>query len=346
MYHSFLTIFIPALIAFISTIIGIKFVINYFSESGIVATDRNKPNKPTLPTSLGIPVVVGFGIGLMSYIFGASFNLYIPVTSLEYLFATILAVSIVSFVGFIDDINVKRAPVKTTGMVDTRKGLKQWQKPLLTLIGAIPLIAINAGTSTINLPFFGPVAFGIFYPLIIVPLALAFGANAFNLLEGFNGIASGSATMLAIAMFIYSIYFGTYFGALVSAILVAVFVAALLFNKYPAIMLPGDSFTYFAGAALITTMIIGNMESFGVIIFIPWIIEFILHAKKRFDVSDLGILEKDGTFKAPYGKKIYSFTHLGMNLFKGKEYQITTFIWAIDLLFIIIGFGMKFVHLL
>ncbi len=346
MYHSFLTIFIPALIAFISTVIGINFVMGYFSESGIVATDRNKHDKPTLPTSLGIPVAVGFGIGLMSYIFGASFNLYIPVTSLEYLFATILAVSIVSFVGFIDDINVKKAPVKTTGMVDTRKGLKQWQKPLLTLIGAIPLIAINAGTSTINLPFLGPVAFGIFYPLIIIPLALAFGANAFNLLEGFNGIASGSATMLAIAMFIYSIYFGTYFGALVSAVLVAVFAAALLFNKYPAVMLPGDSFTYFAGAALITTMIIGNMESFGVIIFIPWIIEFILHARKRFDVSDLGVLENNGTFKAPYGKKIYSFTHIGMNLIKGKEYQITTFIWAIDLLFIIIGFGMKFIHLL
>ena len=318
----------------------------YFSESGIIATDKNKHNKPSLPTSLGIPVAAGFGIGLLSYVFGASFNLYIPVTSLESLFATILTVALVSFVGFLDDINVKNIAVKTTGMMDTRKGLKQWQKPILTLMCAVPLVAINAGTSTIMLPFVGAVDFGIIYPLVIIPLALAFGANAFNLLEGFNGIATGSATMLSLAMFIYSIYFGTYIGAILSAVLLAVFIAALLFNKYPAKVLPGDSFTYFAGASIITTMIIGNMESFGVIIFIPWILEFILHAFKLFDVTDLGVLQKDGSFKPPYGKKIYSLTHLGMNLIKGKEYQITAFVWSISALFILLGFGLKLAHFL
>ena len=346
MYHSFITIIVPAVIAFVFTLLGIFFIMGYFSESGIIATDKNKHNKPSLPTSLGIPVAAGFGIGLLSYVFGASFNLYIPVTSLESLFATILTVALVSFVGFLDDINVKNIAVKTTGMMDTRKGLKQWQKPILTLMCAVPLVAINAGTSTIMLPFVGAVDFGIIYPLVIIPLALAFGANAFNLLEGFNGIATGSATMLSLAMFIYSIDFGTYIGAILSAVLLAVFIAALLFNKYPAKVLPGDSFTYFAGASIITTMIIGNMESFGVIIFIPWILEFILHAFKLFDVTDLGVLQKDGSFKPPYGKKIYSLTHLGMNLIKGKEYQITAFVWSISALFILLGFGLKLAHFL
>ena len=46
----------------------------------------------------------------------------------------------------------------------------------------------------------------------------------------------------------------------------------------------------------------------------PWIIEFLLHLRRKFKVTDLGIRQKDGTFKAPYGRKIYSLTHLVMNI--------------------------------
>ncbi|MCL5089698.1 MAG: hypothetical protein M1382_00795 [Candidatus Marsarchaeota archaeon] len=342
MIHTSLTILIPSFIAFAITIIAVRFFMGYFSESGVVATDRNKHKKPTLPTSLGLPVVFGFSSGLLVYIFGSSFNFYVPVASLDYIFATIIAVFLISLVGFLDDINVKAKPVKTTGIKDTRKGLKQWQKPLLTFVGAIPLMVINAGISSLSLPFVGIVNFGIFYPLIIIPLAIMFGANAFNLLEGFNGIAAGSGSIAVLGMLIYSFFYGNYTGILISSVLFASLAAAFIFNKYPAKMLPGDSFTYFTGAAIIVDMILGNMESFGIIIFIPWIIEFILHLSKKFNVSDLGILQKNGTFKAPYGKKIYSLTHVAMNVIKNpKEWEVSMFVWGVEALFVMLAFLLK-----
>ena len=345
--HTYLTIIVPSIIAFVITIVATLFMMRYMYESGVTATDYNKKNRPTLPSSMGLAVAFGFGIGMLTYIFGSSFNFYVPVASLEYLFATILAVLLVSLVGFIDDINVKTKLTKTTGMMDTRVGLKQWQKPLLTLMGAIPLMAINAGVSIVTIPFIGAVPFGIFYPLIIVPLAIIFAANAFNLLGGFNGISTGTGLIAALGMVAYSILFGTYTGLLISSILVAVFLAIFIFDFYPSRILPGDSFTYFAGTALVATMIIGNMESFGIIIFMPWIIEFFLHLRKKFDVTDLGKRQNDGTFKSPYGRQIYSWTHIAMNVIKKpKEWEVSVFMFGVEALFVFLALGLKLVHLL
>ncbi len=346
MYHTFLTLLVPAIASFIVTFAAMLFFSGYMRECNVTAIDHNKQKSPTLPSGLGLASVFGFGFGLLTYIFGASFNLYPSVASSAYLFAAIVAVLFISIVGFIDDINVRAAAVKTTDMMDTRKGLKQWQKPVLTIVGAIPLIAINAGVSSVHIPFFGLVNFGIFYPLVIVPLAVMFGANAFNLLGGFDGIATGTGTIAAFGLLLYSIIYGSYTGSLLLAVFIASLLPLLLFNIYPARIIPGDSFTYFAGAALIIIMILGNMESFGIIVFMPWIIEFFLHMRKKFKTSDLGKLQPDGTMKAPYGRKISSWTHVAMNIMKAKEWQVSAFMWLVEIAFIALAFGLKFLNLL
>ena len=345
-YHSYLTIIIPAVIAFAITVVGTLFFMSYMGESGVVAIDHNKRNSPTLPSSGGLAVAFGFAVGLLVYIFGISFNLYAAATSLDYVFAIILAVVLIAFTGFIDDINVKAKAVKTTDMMDTRKGLKQWQKPVLTLIGAIPLMAINAGVSIIRIPFFGAVNFGLLYPLIIIPLAVIFASNSFNLLGGFDGIATGSGLIASGALLLYSVTYGTYTGALISGVLFAVLLAFVLFNLYPAKLIPGDSFTYAVGTALVGAMILGNMESFGLIVFMPWIIEFLFHLRRKFNVTDLGKLQNDGTFKAPYGKKIYSWTHIIMNIKRCKEWEVSLYMWLICIGFVALAFGMKYLALL
>lgn len=346
MYRTFLTILVPALIAFVAVVVGTLFIISYMLESGVTAIDHNKKSKPTLPSSGGVAVAFGFAVGILAYAFGGSFSLYIPQASLTYLFATVIAVSLISFIGFLDDINVKQKAVKTTGMLDTRKGLKQWQKPLLSFIGAIPLMAVNAGTSVIRIPLFGPVDFGIIYPLVIIPLAVVFAANAFNLLGGFDGISTGTGAVASAGLLLYSVFFGTYTGAIISGILLAAMLAMMLFNIFPSKVIPGDSFTYAAGTALISAMILGNMESFGVIVFLPWIIEFLLHLRAKFDVSDLGKLRRDGTFEAPYGKRIYSWTHIIMNLGRLNEWQVSACMWGIEIGFVALAFCMKLLMLL
>ena len=175
---------------------------------------------------------------------------------------------------------------------------------------------------------------------------MVFAANAFNLLGGFDGIAGGTALVSILGMLVYSILFGTYAGTLLTSVLAAAIIGFLLFNIYPSKITPGDSFTYAVGTAMVAIMIIGNMESFGLIIFIPWIIEFVLHARKKFKVSDLGKLRADGTFEPRHGKKIYSWTHLIMNLKRCREWEVSIYMWLIELGFVILAFALKFLVLL
>ncbi len=348
MYTTHLTLIIPAIISFVGTLLAIFFIRSYMVESGIVFVNLNPDTrrKTMLPAAGGVSVAFGFTIGMLAYIFGDSFGLYSAVASLSFLFAAVLSVILITGVGFLDELNIKSSMVETTGMKDIRKGLKQWQKPLFTVVGAIPLIAVNAGMTTVMLPFLGAVNFGLWYPLVLLPLAVIFVANAFNLLGGFDGLISGTGLIAAIGLLLYSIVYGTYTGALISAILVASIIPFFWYHKYPIRILPGDSFTYCYGAAFVAAAVLGNMEAFGLVVFIPWIIEFFLHLRGRFKTTDLGVPQKDGTLAAPYGKKIYSWTHIMMNIKPMKEWEVSLYMWIVEILFVGLAFFLKAAALL
>ncbi len=339
MYHADLTIIVPAVLAFVATFFGTKFLMSYFYEAGIVAEDRNKPRPVRIPSSGGVAVAMGIIIGVLTYTFGSSF-VFTSVIRIGDLLAMALSILLIAFVGFVDDINVKATRVYTTDMKDIRKGLKQWQKPLLTFLGALPLMAINAGAHTVHVPFIGLVNLGLVYPLIIIPLAVIFVSNAVNLLGGFDGLQPGMAIVASLGMLLYSVFYGNYIGTVMSAMLFASILAFLPFNLYKSKIIPGDSFTYAVGGSLVAIMVMGNAEIFGAIIFIPWIIEFLLHLRRKFKVTDLGIRQKDGTFKAPYGRSIYSLTHLAMNIRKSTETDVTAFLVLLEVLFVAAGLGL------
>jgi UDP-N-acetylglucosamine--dolichyl-phosphate N-acetylglucosaminephosphotransferase len=333
-YHLALTIIVPSLISILATLLAIKFISYYFTDAGIIAEDMNKKSKPKLPGSGGVAVAFGIISGILAYTFGGSF-IFTPILDISNLLAVSLSIMLIAFVGFMDDINVRKTPGNATGIKDIRKGLKQWQKPLLTLLGAFPLMALNVGTSVIHLPFIGIISLGIIYPLIIIPLAVIFTSSAYNLLGGFNGLESGMGFIAAIGFLIYSIFLGNGIGILISALLVASLFIFLIFNAYPAKILPGDSLTYCIGGAFVCIMVMGGAEEFGLIVFIPWIIEFFLHLKGKFSTTDLGKLQNDGTLKAPYGKKIFSLTHIAMNLKKTKEWEVSAMLWITELVFVV-----------
>ncbi len=350
MYSTFATIIIPAIVVFVTTFYSTRFLISYLFGAGIIAEDINKAKPVRLASSGGIGVAFGMVFGILLYIFGTTF-IFNPVLDITALMAVALSVSLVTFVGFIDDINVKTEKVMSTDMKDIRQGLKQWQKPILTLVGALPLIAISAGTSTITVPFLGIVNFGLVYPLLLIPLAVVFIPNAVNILGGFDGLQPAMILVASGGLLLYEIIFGTgtsaYMGAFLAAMLFSAVLAFFPYNKYKARIIPGDSFTYAAGAGLAVIMIMGNAEAFGIIIFLPWVIEFFLHARRRFKVRDLGIRQKDGTLKAPYGKKIYSLCHLVMNLKKKPvETDVTLWLTILEVAFVAVGFGMKLLGLL
>ncbi len=345
LFHAELTIIVPAILAFVATALGTDFLMGYFYEAGIIAEDRNKDRPRYVPSSGGVAVALGIIIGILTYTFGGSF-IFRPALRTDDLLAVALSILMIALVGFIDDINVHSKKVSATGMKDIRKGLKQWQKPLLTFLGALPLMAINAGVHTLNVPFIGMVQFGLFYPIVVIPMLVIFVSNAVNLLGGFDGLQPGMTLVASAGLLLYQIFYGNYLGTVLSAMLFASILAFLPFNAFRSRVIGGDSFTYAVGGTLVAIMVMGNAEVFGAIIFIPWIIEFLLHLRRKFSVTDLGIRQKDGTLKAPYGRSIYSLTHLIMNMKRAREIDVTICLVAMEAAFVVLGLALRFAGLL
>ena len=118
--------FLAASMAFIITYIATNWLIRYLRRINLVVKDMNKKNTPLVPISGGLSVMSGIFTGLMIYIFIQTFY-YKYTSTLIYLLAGLISILMITFVGFLDDLIIKKSK-------ESSKGLKQWQKPLLTLI--------------------------------------------------------------------------------------------------------------------------------------------------------------------------------------------------------------------
>ncbi|MBI4406329.1 hypothetical protein HY571_00245 [Candidatus Micrarchaeota archaeon] len=299
--------------SFAACLIAIPYFVRFFNRIGIVGTDQQKPQHPIVPQAGGIPVFFAFLLGAMLFV---GINTFLNGTQLNllFIFAALLSTSVIAMVGFFDDLNIRSQKVAiSSDAIDYRVGLKQWQKPLLTLVAAVPLVAVNAGESSALLPLIGVVDFGILFPLVIIPIAVICVSNATNMLAGVNGLEAGTTSVALTAIGLFLLQAGRTEGAIIALCAAGALLAFLKFNWFPAKMLPGDSLTYFAGAAIVSAIIIGNAEKLGILLFIPWIVEAFLKLRGRFKVRSYGDLQRDGTLKAPY-QKIYSLTHFAMKL--------------------------------
>jgi UDP-N-acetylglucosamine--dolichyl-phosphate N-acetylglucosaminephosphotransferase len=125
-----------------------------------------------------------------------------------------------------------------------------------------------------------------------------------------------------LALGVYAFLFGETASVALFIAAVGALIGFLLYNWYPARILSGDSLTYCLGSIVAAGVIIGNIEKMGVMLMAPFIIEFILKARSRLKASCLGKLRKDGKLDPPYGKKIYSITHVLMNLKPMTEKEV------------------------
>lgn len=321
-----LLILVSALISLFVTLKVTKLMIKYLTGLGLTVKDMNKKDTPLVPISGGLAVLTGLFSGLMFYIFVQTF-FYDGKENLIYFLAAMASILIITFIGFIDDLSVK---------LDHKKGiylgLKQWQKPLLTIFAAIPLMVINAGTKVISIAPFGELDLSLIYPLLIIPVGVVGAANMVNLLEGYNGIATGMGIVYTANLGLFAYVNGRVVGAVIAFIACGALLAFYKFNKFPAKILPGDSLTYLLGAILATIAILGNIEKAALIISIPFFVELFLKARGRFKKQSYGYYYKDGKVKSKY-KRIYSIPHIFARTGKYSEKQITHFMILIAIFF-------------
>lgn len=324
--------------AFLSFLLFHRPVMKFLSNVGITSFDMQKPGRPRIPTSAGLMVIIGILGGLFFFIGVNTFVLNIDL-NLAYVMAGINAILIITMIGFFDDIYMNPTLTTDKGLPSNRRGLMQSHKALLTVLAAVPLMAVKAGTTVMILPFLGPVNFGIVYPLVFIPVAVACVANATNMLAGMNGLEAGLGLVSLLSLGIYSMLFEQTEAAVFALVAAGALLALLYFNWSPARILPGDSLTYLIGAVIVTVVVLGNMEKFGLIIFIPWMIEAFLKLRSGFRARSLGDLQPDGTLAAPY-KQTYSLTHIVMKAGRFREHQVSIILIGFEAIICVIAFAL------
>ncbi len=309
-------------VSFITTYLLMPYWIKAAVKTGLVGKDMNKFEKPEVAEFGGIVIVAGFMAGILTYI-GLSTFYFNSTTSLVLILAAVSTILGITIVGMLDD------------LLGWKIGLAQWQKPLLTLPVALPMMVVNAGESTMTLPFLGAVDFGILYPLIIIPLGIAGAANGYNMLAGYNGLEASMGVLILGALGFVAWQGGYGWVAVFSLCMVFALLAFLKYNWYPAKVFPGDTATYSIGALIACVAILGNMEKIAVVLFLPYILDFILPLRKKFKVEAFAKVNRDRSLDMPYDG-IYDIAHLAiftLKKFKKNVYErdVVLFILMIEI---------------
>ncbi len=335
-----LSIFISCFTAFFVTVILTPKVIVVLRNMGVVGKDIHKKDKPEVAQLGGLPVLLGYLSGILLYVAVLTFYLNLDGEITSKILASTLTIVIITLFGMLDDLTALLGSKKIGGKIHSEKkvGFKQSTKFMLPIAAAVPLMVVNSGISSITLPLFGNVDLGIFYSLIIVPLGIFGASNATNMLAGLNGLTAGLGIILILSLGIFALLKGTAFAAAIAFIFVAVLLGFLRYNWCPAKIFPGDSLDYTIGAVAASVAILGNIERFAAIAFMPWFIELFLKARSRFKAESFGVLQPDGTLNAPY-EKIYSLTHIVMKSGRFTEKQVVLILLALESAFCAIAFA-------
>ena len=303
---------IPLFVSFFASIIALPKWIKKCKQNKLLWEDMNKYNHPkNVAASGGIVIVMAFVIGILSYVAIQTFVIKWNNIDLE-IFALLCVILILAVVGLVDDL-----------LGWKQKGLSSRFRLFLAALASIPLVVINAGTHTINLPFFGETALGILYPLLLIPIGITGATTTYNFLAGFNGLEAGQGIIILSFLSFVAYQTNSSWLALIGMCMVASLLVFYLYNKYPAKIFPGDILTYSIGALIACMAILGNFEKIAVFVFFPYILETGLKVRGKLEKHSFGKPNKDGSLELAY-KKIYGLTHLSIFIlkkFKKKVYE-------------------------
>lgn len=278
-----MVIFSVFAVSFAVTFLTFRVVIPRLRQAKIVGKDMHKPHQPEVPEMGGLVLVAGFSAGV------------ITIVAVETFFSSLLSVDLIQILAILSVVLI----TAVIGVFDDLIRVRQGIKAITPLLASLPLVALKIGSTTMSIPFIGQVDFGIFYPLILVPLGITGAANAANMLAGFNGEEAGVGivAMGSLAVVAYLAGATTAFLILIAAL--GALLATLYYNWYPAKVFVGDVGTLTIGAIIAAAVIMGNFETAGIIIIIPYALDFLIKAKNRFPSSGSWARYRDGKLFCP-----------------------------------------------
>ncbi|MBT4376328.1 glycosyl transferase family 4 [archaeon] len=316
------------MLSFLVTILVLPGWIKKAKQLKLTWKDMHKiGNVKKVAGSGGIAVMIGFFLSLMLYIAVKTF-VFQDSTHLVEIFGLLTVLFFAGAIGFIDDIFGWQ-----------KEGLSKRARISLLIFTAVPLMVLNVGDV-----FFAGIDFGIFYPLLLIPIGIVGATTTFNFLAGYNGLESSQGILILTALAIVTFITGAWWLSLISSCMVAALIAFYFFNKYPAKVFPGDILTYPGGALIACIAILGNIEKIAIFFFIPYILEFILKARGKLKKQSFSKVNSDKSLDLKYGK-IYGLEHLAVLLLKkikpsnkAYEWEVPLVINVFQIIVIVLGF--------
>jgi UDP-N-acetylglucosamine--dolichyl-phosphate N-acetylglucosaminephosphotransferase len=294
--------------------------IRYAGKLKITGQDMHKVDKREIPEAGGLVVMCAIVLALMFY---AAVQVFLNKNqeAMMFVIGSVGSILLVAIIGVMDDFR------------GWKVGLKQWQKPLMTLPAAIPFLLVNFNRTTIDIPFIGIQDIGILVPLVLVTIAVVGASNAFNMLAGYNGLESGMGIIILVTFGILSILEMQTTGIIFCFVGVCALAGFLVYNWYPSRVFPGDTMTYPIGAFIAVCAMLGRVEKYALILFIPYFLDFILPLRKGMKVEAFAKVNDDGSFEPPY-QAVYDTTHIAIRVLKKLKKKV----YEKDVVLLILGF--------
>lgn len=132
-----------------------------------------------------------------------------------------------------------------TGLIDDIINLKPWQKLFGQVLAAV--IAFSAG---VRIDSAGPYTLEPVMSALVTVLWLLVCTNAFNLIDGMDGLAAGVGLFVSVTVFISALTHGSMGLAIVTAPLIGCLLGFLRYNFNPASVFLGDSGSLLIGFLL------------------------------------------------------------------------------------------------
>jgi len=324
---------IPAIIAIVVAFFSVygltPIVIRALEKRNITVVDVNKKEKTMIARPGGLSIIVGIEASLIIlYVF-------FPISE-------ILAVILTTFFAFL------------VGLIDDKKTMGGWFKPLALAFCAAPILLLGAYDSNLDFPLFGSVKIPLLYMALVVFMIPIMG-NTINSIDVLNGVASGFTTIASFALSICLFILQNYEIGIVCLCLAFSSLAFYKYHKFPSRIFPGDSGAITFGAAYGAIAIIGQVEVIAAVAILPAIINsflFLSSVKKIVEHREIKNpvthtddwkLQSSSEKKAPVtlvrlliAKKPLSEKQIGMEIFKLAIFSgilaiITAFMMGVSL---------------
>ena len=226
------------------------FVIRALEKRNITVVDANKKEKTMVARPGGLSIIVGIESSLII------FYIFFPISE-------ILAVILTTFFAFV------------VGLIDDKKTMGGWFKPLALAFCAAPILLLGAYDSNLAFPLFGTVQIPLLYMALVVFMIPIMG-NTINSIDVLNGVASGFITIASFALSACLFIIENYEVAIICLCLAFSSLAFYKYHKFPSKIFPGDSGAITFGVVYGGIAIIGGVEVVAAIAILPAIINSFL----------------------------------------------------------------------